>query len=150
MKAENDALVCWEPKSCQFVGTPSVWHRYFEREHGQAWTAEIAQPFFFGLTCDVTGDPDVNETWFPSTNLPGLSNAVGNFQIDAVVGAKCKAHSTPSLRCWRPSGTCLAAGKICRLSAGGPHPIKILDPPLNPGDTFSNFSCVPKPGWGTL
>ena len=41
--------------------------------------AEIAQPFFVDLTCDVIGGPDGNETWFPLTNFPGLSNVLRIF-----------------------------------------------------------------------
>ena len=37
--------------------------------------AEMGQHFVFDLTCDVIGEAEVNETWFPSTNLPEFSNA---------------------------------------------------------------------------
>ena len=85
--------------------------------------AEIDRHFFFDLTCDVIGGPDVNETRFSPTSRPGLSNAVRNFQIGTAVGAQCKAYSTPSLRCWLGAPLEHAApeaGKICRPSAGGP------------------------------
>ena len=35
-----------------------------------------AKHFIFDLTCDVIGDPEVNEIGVPSRNLTGLSNAV--------------------------------------------------------------------------
>ena len=38
--------------------------------------AEMGQHFDFDLTCDVIGEAEVNETWFPATNLPEISNAV--------------------------------------------------------------------------
>ena len=41
--------------------------------------------FIFDLTCDVIGDPKVNEIGFPSTNLTGLSNAVWILGIRPVV-----------------------------------------------------------------
>ena len=36
---------------------------------------EIAQHFIFDLTCDVIVEAEVNEIWFPTTNLPEISNA---------------------------------------------------------------------------
>ena len=85
MKAKNDALECRELKLCQFAGSfPSV----IDVSNGnmvRRGLAEIAQPFVFDLTCNVTGDTDVNETWIPSANLPGLSD-VRDFQIGTVVG----------------------------------------------------------------
>ena len=38
--------------------------------------AEMDQHFDFDLNCDVIGEAKVNETWFPSTNLPEVSNVV--------------------------------------------------------------------------
>ena len=35
--------------------------------------AEKGQHFVFDLTCDVVGEAEINETWFPSTNLPEFS-----------------------------------------------------------------------------
>ena len=46
---------------------------------------EMAQHFVFDLTCDVIGEAEVNETWFPSTNLPEIYNSGGNLQIGPVV-----------------------------------------------------------------
>ena len=37
--------------------------------------AEMGQPFVFDLTCDVVGEAEVNETWFPPINLPEFSKA---------------------------------------------------------------------------
>ena len=62
---------------------------------------ETAQLFFY-LTCDVTGGSNVNETWFPSTKLPGSSNTIRNFQIGTALGAQCKACSTPSIEVSAP------------------------------------------------
>ena len=36
--------------------------------------AEMGQHVVFDLTCDVIGKTEVNETWFPSTNRPEISN----------------------------------------------------------------------------
>ena len=36
---------------------------------------EMAQHFVFDLTCDVIRQAEFNETWFPSINLPKVSNA---------------------------------------------------------------------------
>ena len=38
--------------------------------------AEMGQHFDFDLTCDVIGEAEVNETWFPSTNFPEVSSTV--------------------------------------------------------------------------
>ena len=39
----------------------------------------------FDLTCDVIGDPEVNEIWFPDRTLRGLSNTVKILKIGPVV-----------------------------------------------------------------
>ena len=36
---------------------------------------KIAQRVVFDLTCGIISDPEVNETRFPATKLPGLFNA---------------------------------------------------------------------------
>ena len=93
MKAKNDSLECWSSNHTNsWAAFPSV----IDISNGNTIRrdlAEIAQPFFFDLTCDVIGGPDVNETRFPSTNRPELSNAVGNFQIGTAVGAYTERKS---------------------------------------------------------
>ena len=37
--------------------------------------AEMGQHFVFDLTGDVINEAKVNETWYPSTNLPEYYNA---------------------------------------------------------------------------
>ena len=37
---------------------------------------ETVKHLTFDLTCDVISDPEVNEISFPSTDFPGISNAV--------------------------------------------------------------------------
>ena len=47
--------------------------------------ARKVEHFYFDLTCDVTGDPEVIKNCFPPTVFPGLSNAAWIFRIGPVV-----------------------------------------------------------------
>ena len=51
--------------------------------------ADVTKPekehFYFDLTCDVNGDPEVIKICFPSTVFPELSNAAWIFRIGPVV-----------------------------------------------------------------
>ena len=89
----------WFSTKCVFLGV--IAHSLED-----PWTVKH---FIFDLTCDVIGDPEVNEIWFPSTNLTGLSNAVWILRIRPVVseirgGAKNSPPPTRSRYKQTPPG----------------------------------------------
>ena len=56
---------------------------------------ELGKHFVFDMTCDVIGDEEVNEIWFPDRNLRGLSNTVKILKIDQVVSGRAGGETPP-------------------------------------------------------
>ena len=78
----NSNICTWQLTPYRWFWTKCVLLGVIALSLEAPWTVKH---FIFDLTCDVIGDPEVNEIWFPLTNLTGLSNAVWIFRIRPVV-----------------------------------------------------------------